>query len=74
MRLLAPMLAVTLLGVLSSAQSPSVRTFDTYVIDVEGGEATLFVLVARFDAGSAEFQFVLNQHGSSGRFADAAGT
>jgi beta-lactamase superfamily II metal-dependent hydrolase len=37
------MLAVAVLGVLSSAQSPSARTFDTYVIDVEGGEATLFV-------------------------------
>ena len=42
-QVLAPMLAVAFLGVLSSAQSPSARTFDTYIIDVEGGEATLFV-------------------------------
>ena len=42
-QVLAPMLAVAVLGVLSSAQGPSARTFDTYVIDVEGGEATLFV-------------------------------
>ncbi len=40
---LAPILAVAVLGALSSAQTPSARTFDTYVIDVEGGEATLFV-------------------------------
>ena len=42
-QVLAPILAVALLGVLSSAQSQPARTFDTYVIDVEGGEATLFV-------------------------------
>jgi competence protein ComEC len=42
-QVLAPLLAVAFLGALSSAQSPSARTFDTYVIDVEGGEATLFV-------------------------------
>jgi beta-lactamase superfamily II metal-dependent hydrolase len=36
-------LLVACLDVLSGAQSPSTRTFDTYVIDVEGGEATLFV-------------------------------
>ncbi len=40
---LAAMLAVAFLGALSSAQSPLPRTFDIYVIDVEGGEATLFV-------------------------------
>jgi glyoxylase-like metal-dependent hydrolase (beta-lactamase superfamily II) len=40
---LAPMLSVAVLGLLSSAQSRSARTFDTYVIDVEGSEATLFV-------------------------------
>lgn len=40
---LALILSVAFLGVLSSARSPSARTFDTYVIDVEGGEATLFV-------------------------------
>lgn len=39
---LALILSVVFSGVLSSAQSPS-RTLDTYVIDVEGGEATLFV-------------------------------
>ncbi len=42
-QVLAPMLSVAVLAVFASAQSPSTRTFDTYVIDVEGGEATLFV-------------------------------
>jgi beta-lactamase superfamily II metal-dependent hydrolase len=41
--LVALILPVAFWGVLSSAQSQSMRTFDTYVIDVEGGEATLFV-------------------------------
>jgi beta-lactamase superfamily II metal-dependent hydrolase len=36
--------SIALLGVvLPGAQRPPARTFDTYVIDVEGGEATLFV-------------------------------
>jgi beta-lactamase superfamily II metal-dependent hydrolase len=39
----ALMLSLAVLGVLSGAQGPPARTFDTYVIDVEGGEATLFV-------------------------------
>jgi beta-lactamase superfamily II metal-dependent hydrolase len=34
---------VMVLGLLSSAEPQSSRTFDIYVIDVEGGEATLFV-------------------------------
>src|SRR5688572_7235385 len=42
-QVLAPMLSVAVLAVLASAQSPSTRTFDIYVIDVEGGEATLFI-------------------------------
>jgi competence protein ComEC len=40
--LLALIFPVAFLGVLA-AQGQSARTFDTYVIDVEGGEATLFV-------------------------------
>jgi beta-lactamase superfamily II metal-dependent hydrolase len=41
--LLALILPVAFLGALTGAQGPSAKTFDTYVIDVEGGEATLFV-------------------------------
>jgi beta-lactamase superfamily II metal-dependent hydrolase len=44
---LALMLSVACWGVLSSAHGQSTRTFDTYVIDVEGGEATLFVSPTR---------------------------
>ena len=43
MRRLLPLLALVSWGMLSSAQTQSARTFDVYVIDVEGGEATLFV-------------------------------
>ena len=42
-RLLGPLVLLLSCGVLSSAQTQSARTFDAYVIDVEGGEATLFV-------------------------------
>ena len=42
-RLLAPFLLLLSWGMLSSAQTPSTRPFELYVIDVEGGEATLFV-------------------------------
>ena len=42
-KLFTLIVSVAVLGALSNAQSQSVRTFDTYVIDVEGGEATLFV-------------------------------
>lgn len=40
---LPPLALCVLWGVLSNAQPQSPRTFDAYVIDVEGGEATLFV-------------------------------
>ena len=42
-RLLVPLVLLLSCGVLSSARTQSARTFDAYVIDVEGGEATLFV-------------------------------
>jgi beta-lactamase superfamily II metal-dependent hydrolase len=42
-QLLALIVAVACLSALSGAQGRTARTFDTYVIDVEGGEATLFV-------------------------------
>jgi competence protein ComEC len=42
-RLLVPLVLLLSWGVLSSAQSQSARPFEAYVIDVEGGEATLFV-------------------------------
>lgn len=42
-QLLTASLAVVLLGGLFAAQAPPARTLDAYVIDVEGGEATLFV-------------------------------
>ena len=42
-RLLVSLLPLVSWGMLSSAQTQSARTFDVYVIDVEGGEATLFV-------------------------------
>jgi beta-lactamase superfamily II metal-dependent hydrolase len=41
--LLALILPVALLGALAVVQGQSARTFDIYVVDVEGGEATLFV-------------------------------
>ena len=42
-QLLALIFSVAFLGVLDGAQDQLARTFDAYVIDVEGGEATLFV-------------------------------
>jgi hypothetical protein len=42
-RWLVSLLPLVSWGMLSTAQTPSARTFDVYVIDVEGGEATLFV-------------------------------
>ena len=42
-RLLVSLLPLVSWGMLSSAQTQSARTLDVYVIDVEGGEATLFV-------------------------------
>jgi len=42
-RLLALIAPVAFLGVLAGAQGQPAKTFDIYVIDVEGGEATLFV-------------------------------
>ena len=42
-RLLVALLLLLSWGMLSSAQTQSVRPFEAYVIDVEGGEATLFV-------------------------------
>jgi competence protein ComEC len=41
--LLALIVPVAFLGALAGAQGQPAKTFDTYVIDVEGGEATLFV-------------------------------
>jgi competence protein ComEC len=44
MRQLATLIAsAAVVGALSGAHGQSARTFDIYVIDVEGGEATLFV-------------------------------
>ena len=40
---LPPLALCVLWGVLSNAKPQSPRTFDAYVVDVEGGEATLFV-------------------------------
>jgi competence protein ComEC len=42
-RLLVLLLPLLSWGLLSSAQTQSARPFEAYVIDVEGGEATLFV-------------------------------
>jgi competence protein ComEC len=42
-RLVVSLLPLVSWAMLSSAQTQSARTFDVYVIDVEGGEATLFV-------------------------------
>ena len=42
-RLLVPLLLLLSWGMLSSAQTQSVRPVEAYIIDVEGGEATLFV-------------------------------
>lgn len=42
-RLRSTLLMLVSLGMLTGAQAPSSRTLDAYVIDVEGGEATLFV-------------------------------
>jgi beta-lactamase superfamily II metal-dependent hydrolase len=42
-QLLTLSVPVAFLSALLGAQGQSARTFDTYVIDVEGGEATLFV-------------------------------
>jgi beta-lactamase superfamily II metal-dependent hydrolase len=42
-QVLALIVSVACLGALSAAQGQPARTFDIYVIDVEGGEATLFV-------------------------------
>ena len=39
----ALILLAAFLGTLAGAQGQPGKTFDTYVIDVEGGEATLFV-------------------------------
>lgn len=43
LRRLLPLLILALAGTLSSAQAQSAKTLDAYVIDVEGGEATLFI-------------------------------
>jgi beta-lactamase superfamily II metal-dependent hydrolase len=40
---LALMVSVAFLGALAAAQGQPGKTFDIYVVDVEGGEATLFV-------------------------------
>jgi competence protein ComEC len=42
-RLLALIVSAACMNASSGAQGQTARTFDTYVIDVEGGEATLFV-------------------------------
>jgi beta-lactamase superfamily II metal-dependent hydrolase len=42
-QLLFLILLIAFAGILVGAQGRPARTFDTYVIDVEGGEATLFV-------------------------------
>jgi beta-lactamase superfamily II metal-dependent hydrolase len=42
-RLFVPLVLSLSWGVLSGAQTQSARPFEVYVIDVEGGEATLFV-------------------------------
>jgi beta-lactamase superfamily II metal-dependent hydrolase len=46
-QLLALIVSIAVAGALSVAQDQSTRTFDIYVIDVEGGEATLFVSPTR---------------------------
>ena len=42
-RLLVLLMLAVVLGSVPGAQGPTARTLDIYVIDVEGGEATLFV-------------------------------
>ena len=46
-QLLALIVSIAVAGALSGAQGQPAGTFDIYVIDVEGGEATLFVSPTR---------------------------